>query len=93
MIIQSNIDNITIFYRFLKSNYRTIIITALGLIISLSIISSTSLYVETERSSIISYYTENRDFFWELESSIALKASLTASSFKFLEKYDILKLW
>ncbi|OLS24866.1 MAG: hypothetical protein HeimC3_17410 [Candidatus Heimdallarchaeota archaeon LC_3] len=97
MIIQSNIDNITIFYRFLKSNYRSIIITSLGLIISLSIISSTSIFVETERSSIISYYTENRNFMWELESygdeEFNIQIDLVELSSQFnnsLEKFDLL---
>lgn len=96
MVFQSNFDNMMIFYRFLKSNYRTIIITSLGLIISLSIISSTSIFVETERGSIISYYTENREFSWELESygdefsGLIDPSELNLLLNNSLEKYDLL---
>ncbi|MHA1983532.1 MAG: FtsX-like permease family protein [Candidatus Hodarchaeales archaeon] len=62
----------------------------------MSIISSTSIFVETERGAIISYYTENREFSWELESYGDERSGkinpeeLTLLLNNSLDKYDLL---
>ena len=49
-------DNFDLAFRQVKSNYRTIMISSLGLIIALSMISSTLIFVETERYRFFSDY-------------------------------------
>ena len=78
-------DNLSIFFKQFRSSYRRIVVTSVGLLISLSIIASVSVMVRTERSYIIEEAFKNQDLTFSIsggrsDSNVSLVKEIVNTS-------------
>ena len=100
MIIQSLFDNVRLLKSHMQSSFRQFIIASIGLIIALSVLSSSVLFVEANREVLLGELLEDSDAEWRITNQRGIfnrrnetfNATIkqTFDNFNFSEKVDSL---